>query len=603
MFEQNHHGFHINADKRALRRFGLLSGLAASVGILVGIGAVLFRYLLAFFNNIFLETRFALDYDPYATTVSTLGWLVILAPAIGGLFAGLVTWKFAPEAKGHGVPEVMESMLTKEGKIRPRVGLVKAVASALTIGSGGSAGREGPMVQIGSASGSGIAQKLGLSDDETKVLLACGAASGVAATFNTPIGGVLFALELVLLEFRTRSFVPIVISTMIATFVAQAFFGNEVALPIRDLYEFSSPYEIPLYVLLGIICGVMAIVFIKMLYGMEWWVEKWRMRPYLKPMIGGLLVGVLGLALFTIQGDYYVFGVSYGAVYPVLKSEVVSGTMLQLMLLLALLAFLKMLATTLTIGTGGSGGIFSPMLIFGAMIGGAFGIAMNLLFPGTTAPFGAYALVGMAALFAGASRATLTAIVILFEMTSSYSIILPLMLACVVSDAVSSAISEDTVYTLKLKLRGLRYSGDREVNIMEIHSVSEVMACPPVTITPETKVSEVSSKIIKTGYQGFPVVDAEGKLCGIVTLSDVRGAINAGKGEMRICEAMPKREPEVVYPDQSVEEVLEIMSSKGYGRMPVVDREDKTKLLGLVTRSRILMLYKDRKKHQQGGWT
>lgn len=593
----------ITVDRPALKKFFILAGLATTVGILVGIGAILFRYLLAFTNNIFLEGRIGFDYDPFAPFLTSLGWIAVFTPAIGGLIAGLLIYKFAQEAKGHSVPEVMEAMSTNEGKIRPRVALVKALASAFTIGSGGSAGREGPMVQIGAASGSGLAQTLGLSGEETRILLACGAAGGIAATFNTPIGGVLFALELILLERSTKSFVPLVISTMMATFIARAFLGNFISLPVQNLYTLTSTYEIPLYILLGIICGIAAVFFIKMLYGIEGWAERWNMRSYLKPVVGGAAVGLIGLSLYLVFGHYYIYGVSYGLVLPVLRSEVVTNTVLQLFLLLVLLAFVKMLATSLTLGSGGSGGVLSPMLIFGALVGGAFGILMNWIFPTVTAPFGAYAIVGMAALFAGASRATLTAIVIMFEMTMSYSIILPLMLACVVSAAVGYILSKETIDTMKLKLKGVKYSSDHEVNPMEMHAIKEVMAKDVVTVKENTTVKDVSDLSARTGYQGFPVLDEGGRLCGIVTMRDIRCACEGGNAEKTLKDASAIKPAVTVQPEQSLAEALEIMSVKGYGRILVVDEDDNAKVIGIVTRSRILDIYKKKVKAKEGGWT
>ncbi|MEW5937495.1 MAG: chloride channel protein [Candidatus Thermoplasmatota archaeon] len=599
-------GFHTPHPRGVnLPHYGVMSGLAVSIGILAGFAAVFFRLFLAFVTNLFLETRVSLHHDPYAMTTSPLGWWVVLVPAIGGLISGLLTYRFAREAKGHGVPEVIEAMLVKEGRIRPRVGLVKALASAFTIGSGGSAGREGPIVQIGAATGSGLAQKLGLGDDDTKILLACGAAGGLAATFNTPIGGVLFALEIVLLEFRTRSFIPLVISTVMATIVSRAFFGDMVTLPVKGLYTFSTSlyqalYEIPLYLLLGVICGFAAIAFIKLLYGTEGGFEKLRIPEHVKPMIGGLLVGIMGFVLFEVLGHYYIFGVSYGTMMPVLRSEV-SGSLLSLFLLLLLLFGLKMVATGLTIGSGGSGGIFSPMLFFGAMIGGAYGIAVNWMLPDIASPFGVYALIGMAALFAGASRATLTAIVILFEMTSSYELILPLMFGCVVSDAVCTVLSKETVYTLRLTMRGFHYSYEREVSPMETHAVKDVMARNVRTVTPETHVGVVADLILSTGYQGFPVL-SEGRLVGIVTHSDIRKAVAAGLSDSQISNAVALKEPLVAHPDDLLEDALERMAEKGYGHLPVVDPANRARLVGFLTRDDIMRVYRHRAKEKEFRW-
>ena len=598
--------------KKDIQEYFILSMLAVVVGIIVGLAGGAFRYLIHFFHNMFFNGTSSLAFNSYEYMDTNLywlgsdyGWLVILIPALGGLIVGYIVKYGAPEAKGHGVPEVMEATLKRGGRIRPRVGFIKAIASAITIGSGGSAGREGPMIQIGSSSGSALAQFLNLSDEKVRILVAVGASAGIAATFNAPIAGVVFSLELILLEFRTRSFVPLVVGSVIATVVAHLFVGDEIAFPIRDIagiYTLNSPYELFLYLLLGIIAGLAALFFMRFFYNMEDIFDKLKMPSQFKPMLGGLLLGITGYLIYKNFGHLFVFGVGYGATMPVLTSATTgmlySG--LQLAAFFLFLMFIKMLATSFTLGSGGSGGVFAPSLWMGAMLGGAFGVAVGVFFPSIAAPYGAYALVGMAAFFSGTSRATLTAIIILFEMTSTYEIILPLMFACVAADATSRILFKETIYTMKMKRKGIVYSYDREVNILETKEVSDVMITDVISVTNNLTLTEAADKILETGFQGFPCLDDDGKLCGIVTHSDVRNALlkgidrNTPITEIKTCNNII-----VTYPDETLQTAQEKMAQHGFGHMPVVDRDDSTKLLGFLTRNNIIQVYQEKAKERE----
>jgi CIC family chloride channel protein len=418
--------------------------LAALVGIISGFIAIGFRHLLFNIQNLF----FFQEFSSHETSPidHNLGLYVIVVPAIGGLLVGLITRFFASEAKGHGVPEVMEAVAVRGGKMKPRTVLFKALASAISIGSGGSIGREGPIVQIGAAFGSSLAQWLKLDTYKIKVLLGCGAAGGIAATFNTPIAGIIFALEIILLELKSRSFMALVIASFFATSVSRIFLGSTPAFPVPS-YEFVSLYETLIYLVLGIIAGLTGLFLMRALYRSESLFDRIAMPSYLKPALGGLIVGCIGF--FFPQ----VFGVGYETIEKMLNAEMLLQTTLLLLLL-------KFLAFIVTIGSGASGGVFSPSLFIGAALGASYGWLANYLFPEITAPAGAYALVGMAAVFAAASRATLTSIIIIFELTLDYKIILPLMFACVIADLITWTLSQDTIYTKKLSKRGINISHD-----------------------------------------------------------------------------------------------------------------------------------------------
>jgi CIC family chloride channel protein len=421
--------------------------LAIVVGLGAGLGAVAFRWLIYGIQRLF--------FGGSAHLFPSLGlFRVIPLPAIGGLFVGLLIYYFAWEARGHGVPEVMLAVIAQGGRIRPRVAVIKSLASALCIGSGGSAGREGPIVQIGSALGSTLGQLLRLPERTLRLLVACGAAGGIAATFNAPISGVLFACEIILRRFETRALGFIVLSSVAATAVARSVWGDARPFVVPP-YELVSAWEFPLYALLGFLCVGMALAFVRVLYGLEDLFDRWHLRQYLKPAVGGLLVGLIGFVRPKI------FGVGYG---PQPVGPPLGGLELALLGRISLgvavaYAILKLFATSLTIGSGGSGGIFSPCLFIGAATANAFGQIVHHLFPAHTATAGAYALVGMGAVFAGAAQAPLTSIVIIFEMTGDYRIILPIMTAAVISTLVAHYVSRDTIYTLKISRRGLDVSG------------------------------------------------------------------------------------------------------------------------------------------------
>ncbi len=576
--------------RRTLNDYFVLNGLALSIGIISGLGAIGFRYLIAFFHNLFFHQELSFYYDSSSYISSPLGMFIFIAPMIGGLLVGLLTYYLAREAKGHGVPEVMSAVVANEGKIRPRVSIVKSFASAITIGSGGSAGREGPIVQIGAGVGSTIGQFLKLSTRDTRTLLACGACGGIAATFNTPIAGIIFALELILIEFKTRSFIPLVVSSVFATLISRMFLGDHPAFGMELSYSLVSPYELIFYLLLGLLAGIVGMIYIRSLYGTESLFDRLKIPDYIKPMIGGLSVGIIGLLCIWKFGHYFIFGVGYAATGDVLAGTIKSE-LLPLFALLAILIFLKIFATSLSLGSGGSGGVFAPSLFIGAMVGGAFGLVVNMLYPSITAPYSAYALVGMAAVFAGTSRATLTAIIILFELTLNYSLILPLMFACVVSNALSTVLSKETIYTRKLIKRGICYPYEREADILEMLFVKDFMKTNVKTVNEEMSVGEVTGIILHTGLQVFPVLNKKDDLIGIITYSDLIEPIEQNKLDALVKDIEVKKMV-TIYPDETLKRALKKTVLGDYDCLMVVDRNAPKKLVGLLSRSDIINAYR-----------
>ncbi|MBU0756000.1 MAG: chloride channel protein, partial [Planctomycetes bacterium] len=453
------------------------------------------------------------DWDrPLSLFENLDSWRIILIPALGGLIIAPIVYYFARETRGHGVPEVMEAVALKQGVIRKRIVAAKILASAITIGTGGSVGREGPIVQIGSAIGSTLGQWLHASRSMLRTMVGCGAAAGIAATFNAPVAGVLFALEIILGDFGVRRFTPIVISSVIATAVSHHFVGDIAAFSIGLTYQMVSPFELLTYSLLGVVSGLIAIVFIWMVYKSEDLFEAFKAPALLKPCLGGALIGCIGLFY------PHIFGVGYETIEMALNEAIPWH-------LLFVLVGAKLLATSLTLGSGGSGGIFAPSLFLGAVLGGALGTMMHLLFPGLTASSGAYALVGMGAFVSATTHAPLTSIMIIFEMTGDYKIILPLMFACIIGNLIATRLNPHSIYTLKLFRRGVNLHRGQDVNILASIKVRSIISSKYLTIREDTHLGEMLHKVATLPYTYFYVMDRENRFKGVVAVDDLRQAI------------------------------------------------------------------------------
>ena len=548
--------------------------LAVIVGIAAGFGAVGFRYLINFIQMIAYGSS-----DELLGIISSVPWYMrIVIPAAGGLIVGPLVYFFAREAKGHGVPEVMEAVALRGGVIRKRIVAIKTLASAISIATGGSVGREGPIVQIGSAIGSVVGQLINTSADRMRTLVGCGAAAGIAATFNAPIAGSMFALEIILGDFGVATFSPIVISSVTATAISRHFLGDYPAFIVPG-YELVSVWEFPLYMTLGLVCAIIARLFIKVLYLAEDTFDRVRFPECLKAAVGGVMLGSMGL-LFP-----HILGVGYGAIDLSLAQE------LSWWLLLMLIG-IKILATSITIGSGGSGGIFAPSLFLGAMTGGAFGILVNYFFPNITASSGAYAIVGMAAIVSATTHGPLTAILMLFEMTGEYKIILPLMITCIISSLVIRNLSRESIYTLKLLRRGVNIREGREVNVLKSISVKDVMNPDVETVTEGMNLDEISERVTKSRYNSFPMLDHTGKLTGILSFNDYRDAIfNKDLRGLVIARDLATKNLVTVTMENNLYDALELITQKDFSIMPVVSSKDASQLMGVLSRRDIIGAY------------
>lgn len=548
--------------------------IAVLIGLLAGYGNILFRYLIGFFQNQFYGTK--TEYV-LGTLYQTPFYKIILIPAIGGLMVGFISIMFK-FAKGHGVPDVIKAIALNRS-IKPQIAIVKAVSSAITLGSGGSAGREGPIVQIGAAIGSGVGKLFRFSSERMKTVIACGAAGGLAATFNAPIGGAMFAAEVLLGEFGLKTFSPIIISSVISTVVSRAYLGDKVTFDAPD-YVLKSVLELPLYTLLGIICAVVGVVFIRVFYAFEEKFEHLEIPSWSKPAIGGLLMGLVAL----LSRD--VMGVGYDTIDSILRHN--TG------FFLIILVVLKIIATSLTLGSGGSGGLFVPSLYIGAATGGFFGWIVNMLFPSITGGSGAYGLVAMSAMLAATIRAPLTAILIIFEITQSYTVILPLMLAAIVANIFAGWIEKESIFTWILTKQGVRIRKGAEESVLEKLRVGDVMLREVTTFTEITTFREILEGIKSANHTYFPVVDPENMLVGMLSLDNIREIIfEEGLEDIVVAGEICTRDHLIyVTEEDTLLTATEKLGIKDLGALPVVEKRDgKLLLKGLLRRGDIIMQY------------
>jgi chloride channel protein, CIC family len=503
----------------------IMSLLSVLVGVVSGIGAVIFRALISLFHNLMFLGKVSLVYEANVHTApSPWGTFVILVPVLGGLGVAFLVANFAPEAKGHGVPEVMDSIYYNRGIIRPVVALVKSLASALSIGSGGSVGREGPIIQVGATFGSTLGQIISMPAWQRITLIAAGTGGGIAATFNTPIGGMLFAVEIMLHEVSVRTLVPVAISTATATYVGQVFFGVHPAFVIpafeTPYFHLANPLVLLFYVGLGIIIGIASAIYIRSIYLFEDFFD--RRVPgtyYTRHMLGMLVVGILMYLLMLTLGHYYIEGVGYAAI-----QDVLTGTLSQLYPLIILCA-LKLLATSVTLGSGASGGIFSPALFIGAMLGGAYGTLLGWLAPSLSINPPAFAVAGMAGVVGGATGAAMAAIVMIFEMTLDYNVILPITITVALSNGVRWFLLKETIYTFKLARRGHYVPQALQTNFQYLKPAKSIMT-DDVAPFPATTSLDSFSQLIREGRKiSHFLVEYESGDIGIVARDAALGAL------------------------------------------------------------------------------
>ena len=595
MYRENlHHKWPPSPNSSGDSRLSLISLLAAAIGGMAGFVAYLLLTLIAIITNLVYFQKFGMTLPSLKD--NPLGIWVVLVPALGGLIVGVMAKYGTPKIKGHGIPEAMEAVLTNKSRIAPRVAILKPISAAIAIGTGGPFGAEGPIIQTGGAFGSLVGQLLNTTAAERKVLLACGAAAGMAATFSTPIAAVILAIELLLFEFKARSFIPLVIACTLATVVRLQLLGGGPMFVVQAI-DFGIPRALPYYLLLGILCGLAAVLISNALYWFEDLFEHLSVDPVFLPAIGALALGIIGFFVPRV------LGVGYDTITDILNARLTLSVLLLVM-------FFKSLALVISLGSGTSGGLLAPMFMAGAAMGGAFAMIVDQIMPGANLSPAAFALVGMAAVFGSAARATFTLIIFAFEITRDYNAILPLMLVCIIAYSVTLPLMRNTIMTEKLARRGLRIPQDYETDVLQHMDVRDVMDQGPRTVSSTTKVSELADRIARgdqqwTRYQGFPIVDENQFLVGIVTWGDIAQAIAGNVAHKITVLEAGQRDPIVTYPDESVHDALLKILNNHIGRLPVVDRSDPRRLVGYLGRSAIMeaRLYRlNDERVREPGW-
>lgn len=548
------------------RRMLLLSALAAAIGLLAGGAAYVLVHAIGLLTNLALFGRIGFELPSFAELPP--GPRLVLVPMIGGLLVALLA-RWAPIIKGHGIPEAMEAVLRRSSRIQPRTAVAKPLSAAIAIGTGGPFGAEGPIIVTGGAIGSLLGQVVDVSPSERKILLASGAAAGMAATFGAPLASVILAIELLLFEFSTRAFIPLVVATALAAGVHSAAFGSGPLFTV-PAHEFAGLEKLPFYAVLGVACGLLAVLICKGLFAFE---AGWRRLPisdFWHPVLGALGFGLVGLLVPRA------LGVGYDAIDDVLAGTIAIGALTALMVA-------KLIAWWIALSSGTSGGTLAPVLLISGAFGALLGTVMGDVAPALGITAGAFAVVAMAATFGAATRASFTAIVFLFELTRDYEIILPLMLASVLADLVAARLlGADSLLTEKLTRRGIRVGSDYEADVLLMTMVGDVMTYPVETLPAGVKLAEAAERLAAGRHTAYPLMD--GEVCvGVVTRSDV---LRADGQAPDVLEATDARDVVSAYPGQSVLEALQLMIDEGVDHLPVLDSDGA--LVGICTRTDVL---------------
>ena len=562
-----------------------LSVMAVLIGLMVGYGAILFRILIDMFQFFFMGSG---DEGVVAIVQSLPWWQIILMPVIGGLIVGPLVHFVFPGSRGHGVPEVIASVALHGGRMPMRDGLGKMLACSISIGCGGSVGREGPVVHLGATLASVFGRSLNMSTRHMRTMVGCGAAAGIAASFNAPIAGVMFALEVILADYGLATFSPIVLSAVIATVIARMHLGDFPAFIVPH-YTLVSAWEIPAYVGLGLLCGLTGIFFMYTLFKSEDLIAKIAIPRYMKPMLGGLGLG--GIAVVFPQ----VMGVGYDTMNHALLGDM--GGIIMLTLVLA-----KIIATSVTLGSGFSGGVFTPSLFLGAMVGGSFGTYAHALFPELSAGSGAYALVGMGAMAASVLGAPIASILILFELTGDYRIMLALMVSSIVATLLINQVYRDSVYTRVLRRHNINLWSGRESGLLSDISVSSIMRRNCERVLDTMSIRQFREKMSKSKDENYLVIDSDGKLKGIVSFQDVRGvAFEEGLEDLVLVRDIATKDLVTVTPDQNLYEAFRRMGSNNVEQLPVVSAQNPQKVVGVITDHDVVRAYNKALMEREAG--
>lgn len=551
---------------------------AACIGLLAGGAIIVFREAVDLVHEVIFVKGGEL------LRIHEGGWRLLLLPLLpmtGAVLLIPLSLAFPGKVNGYGFTKFLRRVNLENGVIQGRNILIKLAATALTIGSGNSAGVEGPIAQIGGALGSKVGQTFRVSGKRMKVYIAAGCAGGIAGIFNAPIAGIFFAAEIVLLgSYEISSFAALVIASAIATVVSRAYYGEVPAFPIPD-YQLVNPFvEIPLYILLAVIIGVLAVLHIKFFYFVRDWFRELPVHEQLKPVIGALVVGSIGIAFPQVLGDGY---------YYIEKTLAGEGL---IWVMLALIVF-KSVATAITLGSGGAGGVFAPSLFIGAVVGGAFGGIMHWLMPEYTASPGAYATVGIGAFLAASTQAPMTAIFLLFEMTGNYLIIIPIMITSILGSITAKKLYEDSIDTVDFTREGINIHEGREVAIMKSIKVGKAITEEVDFISENANINHLLElfRFARDSFY-FPVVNHKGLMVGVVSMQDVKNILH--DEEQRVCYlvgAICSRDVITLTPDDNLYDAMQLFDIKGIDEIPVVESMEEPWVLGMIRRRDVIAAY------------
>ena len=559
-------------------RLPLVSLLAAGIGVLAALIAFALYSLIGLFTNISYYHVWSFHFR--SPRQSPLGWWMILIPVIGGVLIGFMAKYGSEKIRGHGIPEAMEAVLTTRSRIEAKVAFLKPLSAAIGIGTGGPFGAEGPIIQTGGAFGSLIGQFLSTTAAERKVMLACGGGAGLAATFNAPITGVLLALELLLFEFRTRSFIPVVIASTMAVAIRRLLFGGGAMFEIGNV-DYNFLPGLPYYIALGLLCGLAAVAFTRTLERLEDFFDHLKVVPnFLHPAVGALGLGIVGFCFPRVLGS------GYDTIEDILNNHLVLGVVL-------LVLFLKAFVVLLSLGSGTSGGTLAPMFMISAAIGSSFAIIVDRIIPRAHLSPEAFAVAAMGALLGASSRATFTFMFCAFETTRDFHAVLPVLLVCVLADLVAFTMLPNSIMTQKFAKRGMPVPGESETEVLKAVRVSELMRKDVHPIPQEMTVADLTARMTRGEpafnlTQGLPIVSADGKLVGVVTQGDLLRALEQGpNGEMTVLDA-GSNHPIVGYPDELAHDAMYRMLQHDIGRLPIVSRENPHQMVGYFNRASLL---------------
>ncbi len=574
---------------RASRELGYLRKwvpIALLIGIVSGVGSIVFYEAIRFVSTELLGGVAGFFAPSPVGEGGSLGlissrlYLIPIVTTVGGLLSGILVYGLAPEAEGHGTDAAIDAFHNKKGEIRSRTPLVKLAASAITIGSGGSAGREGPTAQIGAGFGSFLGRRLHLSSKDRRIALAVGIGAGIGSIFKAPFGGAILSTEILYIgDFEVETLLPAFIASTVGYSIFASYTGWTPIFGYLNLGAFNDPLNLPFYAVLGIVCGLVGIVYVKGFYGIRAYFQSLRMPRFLKPALGGLLVGIIGMFLPQV------LGMGYGWLQIAMSGNFV----LLPIILIPVIIVAKIVATSLTVGSGGSGGVFAPALMIGGLLGASLWILLNGLLPNFSPVIAAFVIVGMMAFFGGVGKVPVAVILMVSEMTGGFTLLVPSMIATTIAYVITGKI---TIYRSQVQSRteSPAHRGEYSIPLLQKLFVKDGMTKKVITTTPNTPISEIAELLAKNGIKGMPVVDDAGRLVGMVTLTDVLQIDPDQRATTKVGSVMT-RELITTIPDESLYTAFDKMTSNQIGRLPVVEPGDSTKLIGIIAREDVWRVY------------